>query len=84
MPDLRNAIEDSFSGGSRVATRVTGYGTMSGSVFGHPPGAKEMDGTEIHFRNLEKGRLTDHRAVIDCSDTFRKLGPTPETGSTEI
>jgi len=41
MPDLHYRIEDSISGGNRIAIRVRGHRTMSGSLIGHPGSGKE-------------------------------------------
>ena len=84
LPDLHYTIEDSFSGGSRVALRVTGNGTMSGSLFGHPASGKEAEWTEIHISNLEKGRVTDHWAIIDWVEMFQQFGLMPGIRSIEI
>src|SRR3972149_6570564 len=69
---------------SRVALRVTGNGTMSGSLFGHPASGKEAEWTEIHISNLEKGRVTDHWAIIDWVEMFQQFGLMPGIRSIEI
>ena len=84
LPDLHYTIEDSFSGGSRVAMRVTAHGTMSGSLFGHPASGKAAAWTEIHICNLEKGKLTDHWAVVDWLEMFQEFGLMPGIRSIEI
>ena len=84
MPDLHYAIEDSFLHGSRAAIRVTGHGTMSGSLFGHPASGKAATWTEIHIFGLEQGRVTEHWAVIDWLKMFQEFRLVPGLRSIEI
>jgi predicted ester cyclase len=84
MPDLRYTIEDSFLGGSRLAIRVTGQGTMRGPLLGHTPSGKQATWPEIHVCSLEQGRLTEHWSVIDWLGMFKQLGLMPGVRSIEI
>ncbi len=84
MPDLQYAIEDTFVGRGRVAIRVTGLGTMSGTLFGHPASGKKATWTEIHISAVERDKLVEHWAVIDWLGLFKQLGLIPGIRSVEI
>lgn len=84
VPDLRYTIEESFLAGNRVAIRATGHGTMRGSLFGHPASGKEATWTEIHISAIERGRLTEHWAVIDWLGILQQFGLIPGIRSIEI
>jgi predicted ester cyclase len=84
VPDLRYTIDESFLAGNRVAIRATGHGTMKGSLFGHPASGKEATWTEIHISAMERGRLTEHWAVIDWMGMLQQFGLTPGIRSIEI
>jgi predicted ester cyclase len=84
MPDLQYTIEDTFLGGGRVAIRVTGQGTMSGPLFGHPASGKKATWTEIHVSAIERGKLVEHWAVIDWLGLFKQFGLIPGIRSVEI
>jgi predicted ester cyclase len=84
MPDLRYTIEHLFLEGNHLAIRVTGHGTMRGSLLGHAATGKEATWPEIHICSLEQGRLTEHWSVIDWLGMFQQLGLTPGVRSIEI
>ncbi len=78
-PDGYHVINDIVAEGDKVVTRVTGYGTHTGDLFGIPPTGKRFETEGISVRRVANGKITEHWAVVDMLGVMHQLGVIPDT-----
>ena len=77
-PDGHHVIDDIIAEGDLVVTRVTGYGTHTGELFGIPPTNKRFETTGISIRRIANGKIAEHWAVVDMLGVMHQLGVIPD------
>ncbi|MDQ3380301.1 MAG: ester cyclase [Actinomycetota bacterium] len=77
-PDGYHVIHDVIAEGDMVVTRVTGYGTHTGELFGIPPTGKQFETEGISIRRIVNGKIAEHWAVVDMLGVMHQLGVIPE------
>jgi predicted ester cyclase len=80
FPDFRYTVEDEMAEGDRVMHRVTGRGTMTGSLMGMPPTGRQATWTEIHIGRVAGGKVVEHWAAFDMFGMMQQLGLLPMPG----
>lgn len=79
MPDLRFTIEDVVAAGDRVAGRLTGRGTHTGTLLGIPPSGKQaVISCMVFARFDEAGKWAEDWANWDQLGMLRQIGVIPE------
>jgi steroid delta-isomerase-like uncharacterized protein len=77
FPDVHFNIDEMVSEGDRVATRVTGHGTNTGSFMGMPPSGKEATwGSKGIFR-VADGKIAEHWGMPDLLALLGQIGALP-------
>jgi predicted ester cyclase len=78
FPDLRYDIEDVVADGDRVVLRITGRGTMRGTLFGLPATGRSASWSEIHISRFAAGKVVEHWSVTDQLGMLQQLGLAPD------
>ncbi len=78
FPDLRLTVEDIFSEGDMVATRVAFRGTHRGEFQGIPPTDKEVAFSSIEINRMVDGKVQEHWFEMDLLGLMGQLGAIPE------
>jgi hypothetical protein len=78
FPDLRLAVEDVVSDGTKVVARVRYTGTQDGEFQGMPASGKAVDLQLIDiFAFADDGRVREHWGVLDLMTMMQQLGVVP-------
>lgn len=77
MPDFRLAIRDIVAEGDRVAVRLEGRGTHTGSFFGEPPTSRTVVLHVQWFALIAEDLLAEDWEVMDEWDLRRQVGAMP-------
>ena len=83
FPDLRLTVEDIFSEGDMVATRVAFRGTHRGEFQGIPPTDKEVAFSSIVSNHVVDGKVEENWVEIDLLRLLGQLGAIPELEHSE-
>ena len=70
-------IEDMVADGDKVWARLTGRGTDSKGVMGHPPTGRSFAITVIDVCRFENGKIVEHWGVPDRFHQMAQLGLLP-------
>jgi predicted ester cyclase len=70
-------IEDMVADGDKVWARLTGRGTDSKGVMGHPPTGRSFAITVIDVCRFENGKIVEHWGVPDRFHQLAQLGLLP-------
>jgi len=76
FPDLHYDVDDVVAEGDKVVQRVTGSGTMHGSLFGLPATGRPASWSEIHISRFDGGKVVEHWSVTDQLGMLQQLGLT--------
>jgi predicted ester cyclase len=78
FPDAVHTIEDQYTEGNRVLTRLTVRATFLGEILGFQPTRNrvEVTGTAVH--RIADGQLVEHWAHMDMNDFIRQIGEPAE------
>ncbi len=74
FPDLHYTVEETLSEGDLLTQRVSGRGTMKGSLFGMAPTGKQAQWEEFHIVRVKDGRMVEHWGNIDQMNMLMQLG----------
>lgn len=74
FPDFRVVIDDLFSVGDRVISRVTYHGTQQGTFAGLSPRGKEFHVTGIDIFRIRDGKIVEHWHEADHYTMLVQLG----------
>ncbi len=79
-PDGYHIVEDMIGEGDKVVTRLRGYGTQTGELFGLPPSGKQIRATAIAIHRVANGKIVEHWGEADNLGVMQQLGvvPAPE------
>jgi len=80
FPDLRFEVDDIFSEGDKVVSRVTGRGTHKGELMGIPPTGKQIATTVICINRFVGERIAEDWEIIDLFGMMVQLGVIPQPG----
>ena len=78
LSGLRVTIEQQFSEGDYVATRVTFSGTHDGDLMGIPPTGRDVSFSGITISRCENGRIAEEWELSDTMSLLGQLGALPE------
>jgi predicted ester cyclase len=70
-------IEDMVADGDKVWARLTGRGTDSKGIMGHPPTGRSFTITVIDVCRFENGKIVEHWGVPDRFHQMAQLGLLP-------
>jgi predicted ester cyclase len=74
LSDLRVSIDQQFSEGDYVATRLTISGTHDGDLMGTPPTGKQVEFTGITISRCEGGRIVEEWELTDTVSLLGQIG----------
>ena len=74
LSDLRVSIDQQFSDGDYVATRITIRGTHDGDLMGTPPTGKQVEFTGITISRCEGGRIVEEWELTDTVNLLSQIG----------
>ena len=75
FPDMKLTIEDIFSHGDKVFSRVRAEGTNTGELMGMPPTGRRVDLRWImNEARVANGRIVEEWEVLDELEMMRQLG----------
>ena len=75
FPDMKLTIEDIFSHGDKVFSRVRAEGTNTGELMGMPPTGRRVDLRWImNEARVENGRIVEEWEILDELEMMRQLG----------
>jgi steroid delta-isomerase-like uncharacterized protein len=77
FPDIHFVIDEMVAEGDRVATRVTGHGTNTGSFMGAPPSGKEATWASKGIFRVVDGRIAEHWGMPDLLALLSQIGALP-------
>ena len=81
FPDFHYTTDETMAEGDKVVQRLTGHGTMKGSLLGFPATGKHADWGEIHISRVgADGKFVEHWAVVDQLGMLQQLGLAPAPG----
>jgi steroid delta-isomerase-like uncharacterized protein len=80
FPDFRLTIEDLVAEGDKVALRLVGRGTHTGSLFGLPPTGKKVVIAGHDLLRVAGGKFVEHWGVGDMLGMLQQLGVVPGVG----
>ena len=80
IPDLDIAINDLFSAGDKVVTRVTMTGTNTGNLGEMPPSGNKVSVDNIDIIRFEDGVAVERWGQHDSLGFMQQLGVIPEMG----
>ena len=72
-----HVIEDMVAEGDKVVTRVTGYGTHAGELFGLLATGREFSTSGIAIHRIADGKIVEHWNVVDFFAVLQQLGALP-------
>lgn len=78
LSGLRVSIDQQFSDGDYVATRLTIRGRHDGALMGTPPTGKEVEFTGITISRCEDGRIVEEWELTDTVGLLGQVGALPE------
>jgi predicted ester cyclase len=78
LSGLRVSIDQQFTDGDYVATRLTIRGTHDGALMGTPPTGKEVEFTGITISRCEDGRIVEEWELTDTVSLLGQVGALPE------
>ena len=73
-PDGAHVIEDQVAEGDKVVSRIVGYGTQTGELFGVPPTGERIETAGIAIHRITGGKIVEHWSVVDMARVFAQLG----------
>ena len=73
-PDGYHVIEDQVAEGDKVVSRIVGYGTQTGEIFGVDPTGRKVQAAGIAIHRISDGRIVEHWSVVDMASVFAQLG----------
>jgi steroid delta-isomerase-like uncharacterized protein len=75
FPDMKLTIEDIFSNGDKVFSRVRAEGTNTGEIMGMPPTGRHMEIRWImNEARVVNGRIVEEWEIVDELEIMRQLG----------
>jgi predicted ester cyclase len=80
FPDFRIKIEDMIAEGDRIATRVTGRGTHTGTWMQIEPTGSVVDVKGINIDRVSDGRIVEHWGEADTVGMLAQMGVDPFAG----
>jgi predicted ester cyclase len=80
FPDFHYTVDDTIAEGDTVVQRLTGYGTMHGSLAGMPPTGQAAAWSEIHISRFKEGKIVEHWGLVDQLGMMQQLGLGPAPG----
>ncbi|MBI4788262.1 MAG: ester cyclase [Chloroflexi bacterium] len=84
FPDFRYTVDDTLCDGDLVASRVTGHGTMMGTLQGMPATGKHASWPELHVVRLNQdGKIVEHWGNVDQLGMMAQLGLAPAPGAAQ-
>jgi predicted ester cyclase len=60
---MLHIIDDTIADGDKLVQRLTGHGTMQGSLAGMPATGKHAPWSEIHVSCFKDGKVVEHWAA---------------------
>jgi predicted ester cyclase len=78
LSGLRVTIDQQFSQGDYVATRITITGRHDGDLMGTPPTGKDVSFTGITISRCEDGRIAEEWELTDTVGLLGQVGALPE------
>jgi steroid delta-isomerase-like uncharacterized protein len=75
--DLRVTIDQQFTDGDYVATRITVRGTHDGDLMGTPATGKSVEFTGITISRCEGGRIAEEWELTDTVGLLGQVGALP-------
>ena len=81
LSGLSVTIDQQFSEGDYVATRITLRGRHDGELMGTPPTGKEVTFTGITVSRCEDGRIAEEWEIVDTVGLLGQVGALPEPAS---
>ena len=75
--DLRVNIDQQFSAGDYVATRITITGRHEGDLMGTPPTGNEVSFTGVTISRCEGGRIVEEWELVDMMGLLGQVGALP-------
>ena len=73
-PDGYHIVEDMIGEGDKVVTRLSGYGTQTGELFGIPPSGKQIRARAIAIHRVANGKIVEHWGEADNLGVMQQLG----------
>jgi steroid delta-isomerase-like uncharacterized protein len=73
FPDARIAIEDVFSFGDKVASRVRFSGTHTGDFMGLPPTGKSFSVAGMNIFRIRDGQIVENWSHFDMAGLMQQL-----------
>jgi predicted ester cyclase len=77
LSGLRVSVDQQFSDGDYVATRITIRGTHDGDLMGTPPTGKDVAFTGITISRCEGGRIAEEWEITDTLGLLTQVGAVP-------
>jgi predicted ester cyclase len=74
FPDGRWTIDDMVAEGDKVAVRLTGSGTNTGSFRGQPPTGKSGSAAAMYFYKISQAKIVSGVGVVDNFGALQQLG----------
>jgi steroid delta-isomerase-like uncharacterized protein len=78
LRDLRVSIDQQFTDGDYVATRVTIRGRHDGDLMGTPPTGRDVEFTGITISRCDGGRIAEEWEITDTLALLTQVGAVPE------
>ncbi len=81
FPDGRADIDDLITEGDKVAIRITGAGTQTGTYLGQPPTGKRVEVTGVYIYRLVDGKIVETwGSAAAWGGMMEEVGLTPTPG----
>jgi predicted ester cyclase len=77
LSGLRVTIDQQFTAGDYVATRITLTGRHDGDLMGTPPTGKDVSFTGITISRCEHGRIAEEWEITDTMSLLGQIGALP-------
>ncbi len=78
FPDIRWTAEEMVAEGDKVVTRFTWTGTHRGEFLGIPATGKSVSVKGVVIDQLEGGKMSNSRMLMDSLGLMQQLGVVPE------
>jgi steroid delta-isomerase-like uncharacterized protein len=78
LSDLRVSIDQQFTDGEYVATRITIRGTHDGDLMGTPATGKQVEFTGLTVSRIADGRIAEEWELVDTIGLLGQVGALPE------
>ena len=82
LADLHVRIDQQFSSGDYVATRITITGRHDGDLMGTPPTGKDVSFSGLTISRCEDGRIVEEWELVDMMGLLGQVGALPAMAQT--